>query len=103
MLPTLLSALFATTISLPGRGTYSTSTNRVWVPAGNTGNVASSTSRQERSRRLVASQQRPRANLAVPVWVRRVRATTKPTAIARRADRRADTIVTRTIDRTRFD
>ena len=46
MLPILLSTLFATTISLPGGPpvgmdflTYDRTTNRVWVPAGNTGNV----------------------------------------------------------------
>jgi hypothetical protein len=46
MLPTLLSTLFATTISLPGGPpvgmdflTYDRSPNRVWVPAGNTRNV----------------------------------------------------------------
>lgn len=46
MLTTLLSTLFATTISLPGGPpvgmdflTYDRNTNRVWVPAGNTGNV----------------------------------------------------------------
>jgi len=46
MLMTLLSTLFATSISLPGGPpvgmdflTYDRDTNRVWVPAGNTGNV----------------------------------------------------------------
>jgi DNA-binding beta-propeller fold protein YncE len=46
MLSPLLSVLFATTIVLPGGPpvgmdylTYDPSTNRVWVPAGNTGNV----------------------------------------------------------------
>lgn len=46
MLTTVLSTLLATTISLPGGPpvgmdflTYDRDTNRVWVPAGNTGNV----------------------------------------------------------------